>query len=79
MKKLHPKTVNVLYFIIFLAGCLLMFLGGLREITLLVGVGGIVVMVALAFRILFYRCPYCGKYLDRVEPDGYCPHCGKAL
>lgn len=79
MKKLHPKTINVLYFVIFLIGCLLILLGGLREMTPLVGVGGIVVIVALVFRVLLYRCPTCGKYLDRTKPDGYCPHCGKAL
>lgn len=38
----------------------------------------IIFMVALGIHLIFYRCPHCGKFLDRSTGD-YCPYCGQQM
>ena len=52
--------------------------GVLAEIHLLTTIGVVVMLCGLGFQLLFYRCPHCGKYLDR-STGPFCPHCGRSI
>ncbi len=45
-------------------------------IALIVCVGSL--MIIIIIRILFWRCPYCEKYIGR-DLGKYCRNCGKEL
>jgi 4-diphosphocytidyl-2-C-methyl-D-erythritol kinase len=76
MKELTPKKANAICIIMLIAGALIGYLGVFLEILPLSVVGVIIMIGSIAFRIVFYRCPHCGRYLDRSS-GGYCPYCGK--
>lgn len=38
----------------------------------------VIIAAALLQYLVFFRCPHCGKHLDRGLPD-YCPKCGAEL
>lgn len=66
MKPFPPKKVRRIVWLMLGVGCAL-------------AVGGVVVMLCgLGFQLLFYRCPHCGKYLDR-STGPFCPHCGRSI
>lgn len=76
MKKLTPKKVQKYFWIIFILGALIGFIGATAEKELLSFFGILVIFLDIILRVIFYRCPYCGKYLDRSTGD-FCPYCGK--
>ena len=76
MKNLKPKNVNVIVWISFLIGAIVAFTGTFLDKTVIIVVGVIIVICSMIFRFIFYRCPYCGAYLDRSTGD-YCPYCGE--
>lgn len=78
MKKLKPKKMQMYFWIILIAGALLGFIGAAAELELLSFFGMLVIFLGIILRIIFYRCPYCGKFLDRSTGD-FCPYCGKKL
>lgn len=39
----------------------------------------ILVGAAVTSWLLFWRCPYCRKSLDRIDDKKHCPHCGEKL
>ena len=74
-KKLKPKTVNSIYILLLILGAVTSFAGlGLgKPLTVL----GILILIGnMIFRWICFRCPYCGRYLDRSEGE-FCPYCGK--
>ena len=76
MINLKPKKVRIIVGIIFLIGAIVGIIGTLSDKTAIAVVGMIVVLCSVIFNFIFYRCPYCGKYLDRSTGD-YCPYCGE--
>ena len=42
-------------------------------------IGWILLVGAIIFISLFYRCPYCGDFLTVWYSHSYCPHCGNRL
>ena len=74
MKKLRPKKVNLIFGIALLAGAAAGFYGVFSEKTVLSCIGIAAMAGAVLFRFIFYRCPHCGKYLDR-STGRYCPYC----
>ena len=80
MKKLTPKMVNRICWILWAVGALVAFLGtvGEPDSPVLCITGILVMFVGILFRFIFFRCPACGAYLDRGMPQ-YCPRCGKKL
>ena len=78
MNKLSPKKVNELYIIILLAGAVITMIGAFTEKTVPSVIGIVVIFANIAFRLICYRCPHCGKYLDRSSGD-FCPYCGKEI
>ena len=77
MKKLSPSKVNKISLILFLAGIVILLIGGFTEIIPLVFLGTAVCFAGMIFRLVCYICPHCGAYLGRIT--GYCPHCGKKV
>ena len=78
MKNLKPKKVNQLFGIILFVSAVIAFYGAFSENTIFSGIGMVGMMGAILFKVIFYRCPYCGKYLDR-STGKYCPYCGKMI
>lgn len=76
MKRLSPKQVNMYFLLILAAGAVVGLLGVRFEIKFLAMMGLILLAGDIVFRLVTYRCPHCGKYLDRSTGD-YCPYCGK--
>ena len=78
MKKLSPKKMQKIFWIFLILGALIGYAGVAAEIELLSLFGMLVIFLVIIFRIIFYRCPHCGKFLDRSTGD-FCPYCGKKM
>ncbi len=73
---MQPRNVLFWYWIIFAAG-LVCFVAGLFIEPAFIA-GFIIIAGDLIFYFLCYRCPHCGRFLDRSRGD-YCPYCGREL
>ena len=78
MRKLSPKKVNSLYIIILFSAAIIAMFGAFTDKIALSILGVFVIFADIAFRLICYRCPYCGKYLDRSTGE-FCPYCGERL
>lgn len=78
MKKLTPAKVNMICWMILLIGLILGLAGVAGGKIIIVTIGIIVMVCSILFRVMFYRCPHCGKFLDRSTGE-YCPYCGKRV
>lgn len=78
MNRLSPKKVNNIYIIILMASALIAFIGAFFEKAVLSVLGVLAIFADIAFRLICYRCPHCGKYLDRSS-GAFCPYCGNQL
>ena len=80
MKKLTPKMVNRICWILWAVGALVAFLGtvGEPDSTALCVIGILLMLGGCVFRVVFFRCPSCGACLDRGMPE-YCHHCGAKI
>lgn len=75
---MRPKQVNRLFFLILLAGAAIGVIGTLSEIAVVSIIGMVTMVGSLLFKVIFYRCPHCRRFLDRNTGD-FCPYCGKEL
>ena len=78
MKKLTPRKVNNLYTIILVVSAIIALVGGFTETTVVIVIGIILTLANVVARVILYRCPHCGTYLDRSTGD-FCPHCGEKV
>ncbi len=78
MKKIPPKTVWIIVFILSIQGLLVCLVGAFRSAPRIIWTGAGVMLLAFALEFAFYRCPYCGKWLGRLWMKR-CPWCGKPL
>lgn len=78
MKKLYPKKVNIISWIILLVGAFVGMCGVSIEVDVLIFIGILIMLSQIIFRLIFYRCPHCGYYLGR-DTDEYCTHCGEKV
>ena len=78
MKKLPPKTIDAIYLALLVVGVLVGVGGALSEMYVLGAVGMGIIFCSMILRVVFYRCPHCGRYLDRSSGK-YCSHCGKPV
>ena len=78
MKKMSPKQVDLYCILILAVGAALGAIGAFSEIKSLEIIGITLLIGDIVFRVACYRCPYCGRYLDRSRGE-YCPYCGKEL
>ena len=78
MKKLSPKRIRAVFWIILLIGIIIGLIGAFSEINALMIAGMITMVCSIIVYVIFYRCPHCGRYLDRSTGE-YCPYCGKEI
>lgn len=78
MKKITPKQVRARTFIILGIGLLFALCGVDLEISALSMVGLLIMFSSIIHHVIFYRCPHCGKFLDRNTGE-FCPGCGKKV
>lgn len=78
MRRLKPRKVHIINWIMLIAGAVIGLIGVFYDNTPLSCTGIVIMIASIIFRYIFYRCPYCGKYLDR-STGPYCPQCGKKV
>lgn len=78
MKNLSPKKSNIIFWIMLVVGALISGIGSTEGVQWMAMLGIALMMGGLLVRVLMYRCPHCGKYLDRSTGD-FCPYCGKKI
>lgn len=79
MKKRTPKQIRERTFIILGIGLFISLCGiakGEQDFLMIVGL--LVMFSSIIHHVIFYRCPHCGKFLDRNTGE-YCPGCGKRV
>lgn len=77
MKKLTPKQIKARTFLILGIGLLTALCGlAWNEQVTVIMIGLLIMFAAMIHHVIFYRCPHCGKYLDR-STGKFCPGCGK--
>lgn len=77
MKSMKPRNVRECVLVIYAIGLFLAVIGTkTSDILVVIGLG--VMICGAIFHVVCYRCPYCGKFLDRSTGE-YCPACGKKL
>ena len=75
---MSPKSVNGLCLVLLGLGAVIALLAAHFMVEWMVFTGLVVMVSSMFLRITFYRCPYCGKYLDRSKGE-FCPYCGKRI
>ena len=79
MKKATPQQVLKIYRIVVAIAAVISLIGALTNSAVIIMIGIGVILLATVLNVCFYKCPHCGKYLDRNPPNGFCPHCGKKI
>lgn len=78
MWKDSPRAVRKIELRLCTAGAVLALGGALVQSALLIVAGLLLLIVALVLHFTYYRCPHCGRFLDR-STGAYCPYCGKKM
>lgn len=78
MNKLPPKKQSSIYLMLIALGAVVAAIGAVRDITASTIAGMGIILAAMILHVVFYRCPNCGRYLDRSDGD-FCPYCGKNI
>lgn len=78
MKNLKPKDINLIFIVVLIIGAVIGFYGAGAQNDILCFAGLFCMFGDIVFRLMFYRCPYCKRYLDRSEGK-FCPHCGERI
>lgn len=79
MKQTTPKHIRLRTFVILGIGLLVALLGiAFNEQTILIMLGLSLMFLSIIHHVVFYRCPHCGKFLDRSTGE-FCPSCGKKV
>ena len=78
--KIRLKTVNYIFFAAIAVSFCFILIGAIVEILTLAGIGFLLALASVIFRLIFYVCPYCGNSLFRHTLDQrFCPYCGEDL
>lgn len=72
------RNVIIITIVLCLSGITVNVVGAILDLMYLAIIGMILIFVGVIYHISFYRCPHCGKYLDRSFSE-YCPGCGKNI
>jgi len=78
VKHTSPKKIRRIVRALFGLGVLLSIGGALASAPPAEVAGIAVLLGSLAVHFSLYRCPCCGKFLDRSSGD-FCPYCGKNM
>ena len=71
-------TVRSVVTRLYLSGGGVLLLGVCFTSMLLWAVGVVILLVGLVIHLRYYRCPACGKFLERVT-GAFCSHCGAKI
>jgi len=74
-KKVSRETVKKIVVAIILVGFFVYIIGNRTTASYLKIVGEVIILSSIIPVIMFWRCPKCGKFLNRIY-QGCCPHCG---
>ena len=77
VKSIKPKQAKMYSAIILIIG-IIVGVFGLAGSDFLVIAGMVIMVLSIVFKLIFYVCPHCNKYLDRINAK-YCPYCGKEI
>ena len=75
---MNPKKANLIFWTLLIIGALVGGIGSTGGGQWMSMLGIALMMGGLMLKVLLYRCPHCGKYLDRSTGD-FCPYCGKKI
>ncbi len=78
MKKPALEYVTLYSMLILAAGALIALYGAFIEQAVLFGAGMVILLGSIVFKLIFYRCPHCDRYLDRSS-GAFCQHCGRQI
>ena len=76
--KLRPRKYNHIFLAVLAIAIILLFVGMVVESIVLLGIGFLIAFGSFVFRVIIFRCPYCGYYLGR-RSGTYCPCCKKDI
>lgn len=76
MKKLKPRDILKFSWIMIATGLIIGLVGALINIAAISFTGVGIMIISIILRLIFFRCPHCGKFLDRSTGD-FCPDCGE--
>lgn len=72
------KTAEVIQNVLWAVVGISLIIAYLSDKIVFVIIGMIAFGMIIAVRALFWKCPYCGKYIGR-DKGIYCKNCGKEL
>jgi hypothetical protein len=75
---MKPKTAKMVFLAVFLLGLVVGVIGVLWNSSSVTVIGAIILVCDFIFHMIFYRCPHCGRHLDRLTGN-YCRFCGKEI
>lgn len=78
LQELKPQQIKKVFGISAIVIVLIAAISAVCNILWLAVISFILMIAVLAFNIIFYRCPYCGKHLGRDGGD-YCQYCGASF
>ncbi len=78
IKPMKLGRVDQITYVLLAIAVFLLLLAGWKNIVLLAFGALAVFVVAVVFRIIYWRCPACGGYLWRNRKEN-CQHCGATL
>ena len=74
------KKVKIISYISIGAVCALLLAMMIMKSFVLGYLASALLIVAAIFQRMFWKCPFCGKFLGRLDDKGkYCRHCGKEI
>ena len=74
----NPKKSNHIFLTALSVSIIILLIGMTTEILPLTGVGLLLAFLSFVFRVLTFRCPYCGHYMGR-QNSTHCPRCRKKI
>lgn len=75
---MSPRKYNHIFLAVLIGAIILLLIGMIMESIVLLGIGFLIAFGSFVFRVITFRCPYCGYYLGR-RSGTYCPRCKKDI
>lgn len=76
---MKPKPIDIILIVLCVLVVILFFAAGETGKVLLAYIAFALAVIGVILMFMFWRCPYCNRYLGRSYGKKYCPHCGRKL